>query len=170
MPRVSSQQGYTLIELLLYIALLGILLPSMIGFMGLAVDVRVKNQSVNEVNEQGLAAMDYITQTIRNSTSISAPAAAGSGSSLTLVVPTASLSPTVFDVSDSTLRVKEGTGAAIPLTNSKVQVSNLTFSNLTRSGTSGIVQVSFIVSRVNTSDRNEYDYQKTFTTSAEVAW
>lgn len=170
MSKKQLQHGYTLIELLLYISLLSILLPSMIGFMGLAVEVRVKNQTIAEVNEQGAAAMDYITQTIRNANSITAPATASSASSLTLAVPTAGLSPTVFDTDGSTLRVKESTAAAIPLTNNNVQISNLTFANLTRSGTNGIVQVSFTLSRVNPANRNEYNYQKTFTTSAEIGW
>ena len=169
--RLPRQSGYTLIELLLYIAMLGILLPTVVGFMGLAVETRVKNQSIAEVNEQGMAAMDYITQTLRNANAITTPAAAASGSSLTITVPTAGLSPTIFDLSGSSaLQVKEGTTAAIPLTSSDVQISNLTFSNLTRSGTAGAVQVSFTVSRVNTSGRNEYDYQKTFTTTAELGW
>jgi hypothetical protein len=68
------------------------------------------------------------------------------------------------------LQIKEGTGSIIPLTNSKVIVSGLTFKNLTRSGTPGVVQVSFTVSRLSTSGKNEYNYQKTFTGTAAVAW
>jgi hypothetical protein len=114
--------------------------------------------------------MDNITQTIRNATSITTPAAAGSGASLTLVVPTGTLSPTIFSLNGTALQVKEGTGANVALTSSDVQISNLTFKNLTRSGTSGIVQVSFTVTRVNSGGRNELDYQKTFTSSAEIGW
>jgi hypothetical protein len=66
------------------------------------------------------------------------------------------------------MQIKEGTGATVPLTNSKVTVSGLSFKNLTRSGTPGIVQVSFTISRVNTAGRNHYDYQKTFTSSAAL--
>lgn len=168
--RAHRQSGYTLIELLLYIAMLGILLPAVVGFMGVAVETRVKNQSITEVNEQGMATMDSITQTLRNASSITSPAAATSAASATVVVPTASLSPTTFDLSGSTLRVKEGSNTAVPLTSGDVQISNLTFTNLTRSGTTGALQVSFTISRVNNSGRNEYDYQKTFTSTAELGW
>lgn len=165
-----KQGGFTLIELLLYVAIVGSLLTSITFFFGMVVESRVKNQTIAEVNDQGVAAIDYISQTIRNATSITAPAAAGSGSSLTLVVPTGSLSPTVFNLNGTTLQVTEGTGSAVALTGANVQVTGLTFKNLTRSGTGGQVQVSFTLSRVNPSNRNEYDYQKTFMTSAEVAW
>jgi type II secretory pathway pseudopilin PulG len=166
----KRQAGYTLIELLLYIAMVGLLLFSVTYFFGIVADARVKNQSIAEVNDQAASIMDYMTQTIRNASSITAPATGTSGSSLTLVVPTGSLSPTVFNLSGTTLQVKEGAGSAVALTSNDVQITSLTFKNLTRSGTNGVVQVAFTLIRTNSSGRNEYDYQKTFTNSAEVTW
>lgn len=167
---IERQAGYTLIELLLYVSIIGGLLLSVTYFFGTTAETRVKNQSISEVNDQAAAVMDTITQTVRNAVSITSPAAGASGASLTLVVPTGSLSPTVFDLSGTTLRIKEGTAPTINLTNTKVQVTSLTFRNLTRTGTNGIVQISFTMSRVNANNRNEYDFQKTFTSSAEVRW
>lgn len=68
------------------------------------------------------------------------------------------------------IQAQEGVAAAVELSSSKVQISNLTFTNLSRSSTPGIVQFSFIVSRVNNAGKNEYDYQKTFTASAALRW
>jgi Tfp pilus assembly protein PilW len=321
------QRGYTLIELLLYVAIVGALLTSVTYFFGTVTDARVKNQTILEVNEQGAAVMDYITQTIRNATSVTAPAIGVSGASLTLVVPTGALSPTVFsmpgsttlgyngastatDSSDSgsingtkfvasasgtistlnayvaspisaspndkgqmaiysgtaspgallassastaltgdawntfsispvsvtsgqtywlvynangvsttnnnlkshpgtanqsmykaqtfntwpaswtgtnqssefllygtivaggspTVQVQEGAGAPVSLTDNDVVISGLSFKNLSRASTPGIVQASFTLSRLNPNNKNEYDYQKTFTATAEVTW
>ena len=323
----TRQQGYTLIELLLYVAIMGALLTTVTFFFGTVISARVKDQTVLEVNDQGTALMSYITQTIRNATSISIPTIGTSGPSLTLVVPTGSLSPTIFDLSGTTLgfktdggtndtgdsntmnatkfvasstgtvstlyaligptvaaspnnqaqmaiysgtsspttllassastiitansriafsispvsitsgqtywlayntnglsaadnnvrvhtgttnqamflvrtfgtwpaswsgtgenleatvyamidaavtpgtiQVKEGAGGLISLTNNKVQVSGLTFKNLSRAATPGVIQISFVISRVNPNNQNEYDYQKSFTATAEVAW
>lgn len=170
MKRHSKQaSGYTLIELLLYVVIIGSLLGAVVSFFGTVTEARVKNQTVAEVNDQGTAAMDYITQTIRGATSISAPATGGvAATSLTLVVPTGALSPTVFSLSGTTLQVKEGVDPAVALTSGDMQISNLSFKNLTRPGTSGVVQVSFTIARTNPNNRNEFDYQKTFTGSAEV--
>jgi type II secretory pathway pseudopilin PulG len=162
------QSGYTLIELLLYVSVVGSLLIALSMFFATAADARVKGQTISEVNQQGTAAMEYITQTIRNADSITAPAAAGSGASLTLAVPTVALSPTIFDLSGTVLEVKEGTAAYIALTTNDLQITNLTFKNLTRSGTAGVVQVSFTITRTNPNNKNEYDYQKTFVTSAAL--
>lgn len=168
MMRFREQSGYTLIELLLYIAMVGVLLAAITAFFGVTTDARIKNQSITEVNEQGLFVLDTIAQVVRNGTSISSPAAGTTASQLTLAVPTAGLSPTVFDVSGGALRIKEGTASAVALTNSNVQVTSLSITNLTRSGTTGIVQISLTLSRVNTVGANPYDYTKTFTTSVGV--
>src|SRR5689334_13460149 len=100
MIRYQQQaHGYTLIELLLYVSILSILLLSVVFFFTMTVESRIKNQSIAEVNDQGTAVMDYMAQTVRNATSISAPSAGTSAAALTLAVPTGSLSPTVFDIS-----------------------------------------------------------------------
>lgn len=162
------QNGFTLIELLLYVAIVGTLLLSVSAFFAVSTSSQVKDQVENNVNQEALFALNLMTQTIRNANSITAPAIAGTGTSLTLSVPTAAKSPTIFDVNSGSLQVKEGTGAAIALTSSDVTVSNFTVKNLGRSGTPGIVQISFTVSNNTTSSRSEVNYQKTFTTSASI--
>jgi type II secretory pathway pseudopilin PulG len=164
----AYQAGYTLIELLLYIAMMGILLSALVAFFGMVTDARVKNQSITEVNEQGAYALEHVAQTVRNATSISAPTIGTSTSQLTLVVPTAALSPTVFSVVGGVLQVKEGSAAAVPLTSSKIQVTAFTVANVSRAGTSGIVKISLTINRLVAPALNEYDYARTFTTSAGV--
>lgn len=164
----SAQTGFTLIELLLYIVLVGTLLSAVTGFFLTTIEARVKNQSITEVNEQGHFAMEQLTSVVRNATTVTSPAVGASSAGFTATVPTASLSPTIVSVAGGVLQIKEGAAAAIALTSSKVQVTSLSVTNLTRSGTTGIVQVSFTLARINTTGRNEYDYQRTFTTSVGV--
>lgn len=168
MSLAPKTHGFTLIELLLYVSVIGGLLIALSMFFATTVEARIKTQSIMEVDQQGALVMDYMLQIIRNADSITSPAAAATGGSLTLVVPTGSLSPTVFDLTGSTLQIKEGVAAAIPLTNNKVAISGLSFANLTRSGTPGVVRVSFTITRINTAGRNAYDYQKTFTSTAAL--
>ncbi|HSX16947.1 MAG TPA: type II secretion system protein [Patescibacteria group bacterium] len=326
-PSTTQQAGYTLIELLLYVAIIGTLLTAVVFFFSTTTDARVKNQTILEVNDQGTALMDSITQVVHNATSITAPSTGTSAPSLTLVVPTGTLSPTVFSLSGTTLgystmgtttdssdsgsinatkfvasasgtvstlysfvgatvaaspnnkaqmaiysgtsspttllassasntlmanswnaftispvtvtsgqtywiayntnglvaadndlkdhtgttnqsmftsqtfgtwpaswtgtnqsiefsmyamidttatpgtvQIKEGAGALVSLTSNDVQLSGLTFKNLSRASTPGAVQISFVLSRVNPSNKTEFDYQRTFTTTAEVGW
>lgn len=167
-PPTRHQHGFTLIELLLYVTIVGSLLISLSYYFATVADARVKNQSISEVDDQGAAAMDYITRSIRGASTISVPVAGASGSSATMTVAGVT---TIFSVSGTTLQVKEG-ATTYNLTNSKVQVQagSLSFKNLTRSGTAGVMQVSFILSRVNNTGHTEYTFQRTFTGSAEIAW
>lgn len=168
MRQIKSAAGYTLIELLLYISLASMLLVGLSVFFGISAETRVKTQTITEVDQQGGLVMDYMQQTVRNATSISSPAAGASASSLTVVVPTASLSPTIFSLAGTTLQIKEGAAAAIALTNTKVTLTNLTFTNVSRPSTDGAVRISFTLDRVNSTGRNAYTYSKTFTTTVAI--
>lgn len=167
---MKSARGFTLIELLLYVSILGTLLTAVVLFFNLANEAQIKNMAINEVNEQGTFIMDYMTQAVRNSSAISSPAAAVSGTSLSLAVPTASQSPTTFSVIGGNISVTKGTGSAIVLDGSNVTASNLTVTNATRSGTNGVVRISFTLTYLNNTGRNEYAYSRTFTSAAEVSW
>jgi len=162
---MKKQHGFTLIEVLLYIVLSGMLLVVLVSLFTLSLNSRQKNQTITEVDQQGAAALEQITAALRSATAFTAPATGVTANSLTITVPTASLSPTVISLSGSTLQIKEGTATAVPITNSRVVVSNLSFQNLSRASTAGVMQVSFTVSHLNSLNRNEFEYQKTFTTS-----
>lgn len=160
--------GFTLVELLLYISISTTVLIAGSLFMASMFSARVKSQAVNEVEQQGVAAMHVITEAIRNAENITAPAIGVTSGSLTIDVITTSNDPTLFDQSLGTLRIKEGSGANIPLTNSRVTMSDLSFQNVSRSGTPGSVQVRFTLMHANPSNRQEYQVNKTFYGSATL--
>jgi type II secretory pathway pseudopilin PulG len=162
---MHNQSGFTLLELLLYVSIIGTLLGALALFFGMTAEVRLRNQAVSEVTQQGQAAMETIASSVRNATAITTPATGASGSTLTVTVPTASLSPTIVASDGTTLTIKEGSGTAIALTNSKVRVTTISIKNLSRSASKGTVQISFTLARVNPSNRPELDYNRTFTTT-----
>ncbi|MFA6588623.1 MAG: prepilin-type N-terminal cleavage/methylation domain-containing protein [Patescibacteria group bacterium] len=166
-----KKSGFTLIELLLYISMISVVVFIISSFMFLILQARIKNQTIAEVEQQGSQVMQIITQTIRNATGITAPSAIGiEATGATLTVPTPANSPTIFSRDNSTQQIimKEGSAAAVALTNTRVTVNGLTFLNNSRSSTSRILQVSITLSAVNPNNRNEYEYSKTFISSAQL--
>lgn len=161
-------KAFTLIELLLYVGIAGVIMLSVSVLLSLVLQARVKSQAIAEVEQQGQSVTQIFGQTVRNANSITSPSLGTSASSLTLVVPTPSLSPTVFDPSSGTIRIKEGSGSPVVLTNSRVTASNLTFSNLSRAGTFGTIRVSFTLTHLNPENRQEYNFSKTFYGSASL--
>src|SRR3989338_4913053 len=166
--KLQTKSGFTLIELLLYVAVSSAILLTASLFLQILLESRVKNQTIAEVEQQGLQVMQLITQTARNAEVITAPAPSASAASLTLDVITAANDPTVFDLADGAIRIKEGEDPMIPLTNSRVTASAITFQNLSRANTPGIIRIQFTLTYVNPEGRNEYNFTKTFTGSAAL--
>lgn len=163
-----KNRGFTLIELLLYLAITPLILLSISLFLSSFFEARIKNQTVMEVENQGIHVINLITQTIRNAQAINTPLPGSSASSLSLDVVNTALDPTLFDLSGSTLRVTEGVGSPVALTNTRVIASGLTFQNLSRPSTPGVIRVQFTLSRVNPEARYEYNFTKTFYGSANI--
>ena len=166
--KLQTNAGFTLIELLLYVGIASIILLITSLFLSTLLQSRIKNQTIAEVEQQGLQVMQIITQTARNAESITAPLIGASASSLTLDVLTDASDLTIFDLSESTIRITEGASSAIPLTNSRVTASGITFQNLSRASTPGTIRIQFTLTHINPDDRNEYNFSKTFTGSATL--
>ncbi len=165
---MKNRGGFTLVELLLYAAMLSIIIFSVGIFLNLTLQSRTKNQVIAEVEQQGILAMQRMMQVVRNSNLINSPATGASGSTLSVNMPQAALSPTVFALSGGAVTITEGTGATVSLTNNLVSVTGLTFTNVSRASTPGTVRVQFTITYINNSGRNEYDYSKTFDSDASL--
>jgi len=165
---LQTHKGFTLIELLLYVALSAILLLSISIFLSTLLESRIKNQVIAEVEQQGMQVMQIVVQTVRNADTINSPATGVSAASLSINTIVSGNNPTVFDLSGGAIRITEGAGSAIVLTNSRLTASGLTFSNLSRASTPGIVRIQFTLTAVNSTERNEYNYAKTFYGSASL--
>lgn len=162
------QKGFTLIEILLYVGIASTILLVSTMFLQTLLEARIKNTTIAEVEQQGLQVMQYITQTIRNAESVTIPSVGTSASLLTLDVVDVSDDPTLFDLSNGTIRITEGASSPVVLTNSRVIASNLTFENYSRPDTPGVVRISFILTYENLSGRQEHEFEKTFYASASL--
>jgi Tfp pilus assembly protein PilW len=166
MKKISSK-GFTLVEMMLYVAICSFILISLATFFSFLISARIKNQTIAEVNQGGVQVLQLVTQTIRNAKSVSVPASGVSSSTLSIITVSTSTTPTIFDVASGTVRIKEGSGAYVPLTNSRVSISSLVFTNTSASSTDGgSVNVSFTISYRNITGRNEYSFSKTFSDTA----
>lgn len=165
----QKERGFTLLELLLYVAISSIIILATSALVQVVLEARIKAQTVTEVEQQGQQVMQVMGQTLRNATGVTSPTIGTSAASLTATVPTGALSPTVFDLSAGAIRMKEGGGAATPLTNSRVTASALSFKNLAASGKPSSIKVTFTITYINNSgSKNEYSYTKNFETAASL--
>lgn len=161
-------KGFTLIELLLTLGLTGLVVVVVSGLLQLFLVGRIKSQTIAEVEQQGQAIMLQIAQTARNAESLTAPIPAARDVSLTLDVTAPSQDPTVFSLASGVLQMTEGAAPAVALSNNRVTVSNLLFTNVSRPNTPGAVRIEFTVAHNNSSGRQEFGYTKNFAATASI--
>ncbi len=164
----NKEPGFTLVEIVLYMAIfMGILITAS-SIYNTAIQSRAKSQTISEVEQQGAQAIQLMTQTIRDATAINSPSTGASATSLSVNVVSGANSPTIFDLSAGQLRIKEGVATAVPLNNTRVTASSLIFYNQSRASTKGIISFQFTLTHVNPSSLQEYTYSKVFYGSASL--
>lgn len=161
MNNTKNNQGFSLLELLLYIGLSSTILLVVSSFFVLSLQSRVKNQTIAEVEGQGLRVMQIISKEIKNATVLTSPTQGTLAASLSL-----NGGGVVFDLSNNVIRINIGTPVA--LTSSQVIATNLSFYNLSYTNTPGIIRFQFTLSHYNPAGKNEYEYSQTFYGSASL--
>jgi prepilin-type N-terminal cleavage/methylation domain-containing protein len=163
-----GRQGFTLLEVLLYVSIFGILILSISGFFSLIINSRSKGQVIMEVQNQGGYLVNFITQKIRNAEGVNSPTIGSNNTSLSLDVVDISDDPTIFNISGDVLYVAEGAGSPVNLTNSRVLISSVNFNNVSLANSPGLISFQFTLSHINPEGRQEYEYSKTFYGSASL--
>lgn len=164
----NNKQGFTLVELLLYVATIFLFVLSIGGLYFLILQTRAKSQVIAEVEQQGLQVMQIMTQTIRNGTAINSPTPSQSATSVSVNTTDSAKSPTVFDVSEGAVRIAEGASTAVNITSSQIFPTTLTIQNFSRTGTPNTVRIQLTLTYINPTGRGEYSYTKTFYASATL--
>lgn len=161
-------KGFTLLEFLLYISLVGIILL-VAGAIGLNVLFgKAKLGAIEEVSQNARFTIEKIADRVRNAEAINSPAQGASASTLSLQMANAGQNPTVFDLSGGVARIKEGAGATTDLTSNEVTVTALQFSNISYTDTPGTVRIQMTIKLTNPENRQEYNFEKTFYTTANI--
>jgi prepilin-type N-terminal cleavage/methylation domain-containing protein len=158
------RRGFTLVELLVYIGISAIILIALANFFGLLFFAQANDRINADVQEEGSAAMEMMTQTIRNASAITSPATGTTATSLSLAGTTS----TIFNVSSGILEVTEASGAPVPLTSARLFMSGVSFSNLSATGTPGVVRIQFTLGDLKPNATSVTDYAQTFIDSASL--
>lgn len=163
-----KRQGFTLIETLLYLSIISLMVGTIAAFYFLMQQVSIKAKVVTEVESQGDFALDYLTREIQNANSITSPGLATNGTSLTISCPDITRNPVVVSLAGDRLQIIEAGGTPEFLTSERVRVDNIAFSNLSYGTDPEVIRIEMTLSYKSDSNRNEYQYQSVFNTTAMV--
>jgi Tfp pilus assembly protein PilW len=122
-----DNRGLTLIEMILYIALIGLVGAGVVSFSLMISGAKGKNYIMSEVNDNARFAMDLIGRKIRNAETVISPAYGTSGDRLTLL--SSDGVETDFSVENNKLTMTEN-GVSRPVTAGDIAVTGLDFTHL----------------------------------------
>ncbi len=161
----SHERGFTLIELILYIALITIILSALVPFAWNSVELGVKSATAQEVNANARYITERIKYEIRNATGINSVSA----TSLSLATSTPGTNPTVIDLSGGNIRIKQGVGSAVAINSSNTVITLLTFTNYSSvDNKSKHIQFVMTVAASFVAARQEYQDSVVIESSAEL--
>lgn len=155
----KSGAGFTFVELIIYVTIIGVVLVLMAGFLWNIIFGNIKETAYQEVQQNTRFALTKITQETKKATGINNPPAPPlPNTSDTLSLSMADGSSTIFDVFNEKLRITQGSPpTSFYLTSNQVIVSSLQFTNLSYSDTPGTIRVEITINHVNPDARAEYE-------------
>lgn len=162
---LKANYGFTLVELIIYIALTSAVVTSLILWVLNLSGVRNKNYSAAavEANRQFIASI--ITREIKHADAVTQPAAGASGATLELDRPGA-LPNAIFNLTAGILYLEIVGNAPVAVSDASVEITNLEFRNLTDAGDSrGSVWVHANL-RYRDSSSNDFNYERELTLTA----
>lgn len=157
--RRPLKNGFTLLEVLLYIAITATMLGGLVIFMTLLTQARVKDQAITEVTASGMQLLQFITQTVHNASAVSVE------NPSTLVITDAGGGKiTVALVNDAVL-LRAGE-TVTSLTSNKVAADKLIFTPV--SGTTPAIRIELTLESFNPGGRAESLFTQTWYATATM--
>lgn len=156
-----KRKGFTLIEVLIYIAVLGIIISAISSFLLWTIDSYAKGKALRESMNNAKRAMDIMTYEIKEAKSIYTPNTTSTQLSLetTHYLPTGEDTTYIdFYICENRLCLKKEDQDPIAISSDRVEVESLSFvpvSTLTLSGSS--VQINLTIKYKNPANLPKYE-------------
>ncbi|MFH1632228.1 MAG: type II secretion system protein [bacterium] len=167
-----NKKGFTLVETLVYIGLIAIIIASVAVFLTKLGQVRIKTLVISEVEMNARLVFDRLVEAARHAEAINIGASTFDSDPgvISFDMVDAGEDPTIFSLTadNGNFQVNIAGAGNTPITTDSVSISNLVFTNLTSSEDLGIIQVSYTVETLNTTDDPYFDYAETFQTTLRI--
>lgn len=128
--KLQASRGFTLVELLIYIALVSVVVTSLILWVLSLAGVRNKNYAAGEVEANRQFILSVLTREVKQAEAIVAPAAGAAGATLELDRP-GGLPNAIFRAVDGTFYFEVVGNTPLAVSSPQVEIADLVFRNLT---------------------------------------
>lgn len=160
MKKLLMRPGTTLIELLIFVALIGLVIGIMLPILFASTENRLLQLTIGTVEQNGIQTMQTIALRVRQGERILDPAAGHTGSVLALQTSSGSTNPTILGIlSGSLVVIRYSTKEVVSATD--VAIRDFVVKNTSTSASRQSVQITFKVSRTIRLQQ-PHSYTRTF--------
>lgn len=129
-PMPQRRPGFTLVEVLIYAALVGMVMVSVVLLASTAFTVRSRVRSALILEENIRFASGRIVSLVTGASGMTFPTIGTTSSTLVMTMTSPSQSPTTISLSNGTIMLAQGSSTALALTSSEVAISNLSINRV----------------------------------------
>lgn len=170
-----KNRGFTLLEIILYMALVSAMMASLLSFAWNIIGGSVKSTTQQEVYSQARYVSERIKLEIRNASSVNIAGSTFGASpgilSLAEIGPANDpvKDPTIVTLSGGKITIKQGAGSSVALNSSNTSVESLIFTNYSSPDSkTKHIGFSFTITDNFVSERHEYRESINIQSSAEI--
>jgi len=145
----KAQAGFSLIEIILYIGILAVLFVFLLAIFQDAIFIKSKVSQKIDNLENAQFALNKMVWYLQNAQSLNTPLLGQTSNTLSLNLADSAQNPVNFYVESGQLRIKTGSNAALSLTNGRIKVDNLTFTNNGFVSEPAVLQINLQVENVS---------------------
>ncbi len=155
MRRLKQEKGFSLIELLIYIAIFAVVSIFLVAILTTFTRIQVQQTASNEVNHQISFVSSVVKQMVQNSSLVDMTDGVAT-STIDLRMASSSADPTLIYASGTMVYLEQGSSSPVALTNSNVNVTNFSATKYESPGGASIVQVNMSLAYNNSSPANQF--------------
>jgi len=161
---MKKESGLTLIEIIIYIAIVGLMSTALTMMMMNIMSLKSKTMVMQEVNSSLRLIVDKLNYEIKNAKSLNSTTA----SSVTINTQDSTRNTTIFALNTGNIRMTVGSTIA-NLNSNLVNISAFTITNLS-SGDGKTANINYVITGnyINPGGRSEFNYSATMEGSSEV--
>jgi len=168
---MNNQKSFTLIEILVYIAVLAIITVAISSFFLWFIHSNTKARAIRETLDNTRRAVEIMTYEIKEAKSIYTPTTTSTQLSLetTKYLPEEEKTTYIdFYLCGTRLCLKKESQTPVALTSDRVVVNNLEFLEITTTSTAPSIQINLKIDYKNPTGRPEYQASVNLTSTAAL--
>lgn len=168
----QTSQGFTLVEMILYLFIVGVILSVLALFLLQLLNARTKTYAISEVLSSAHLIEERLSEAVRHASSVEVADSVFQSDPgvLSLNMVNADRTPLVFSLTQDNgqFQLSEGGNNPVVLSPEQIEITNLVFTNLTTQDDTGMIRVEFTVKISSDSATKAFAYEQSFQTALRI--